>query len=98
MGESGGAPRHTSSPDIFVENFSAGVDYLGMLPGVDRNRIGAIGLCGSGGFALSAAQMDTRIRAVATASLYDISATSRQGLTPEQLHAAKAQLAEQRCV
>lgn len=96
MGESGGSPRHTSSPDIFVENFSAGVDYLGMLSGVDRNRIGAIGLCGSGGFALSAAQMDTRIRAVATASLYDISATSRQGLTPEQLHAAKAQLAEQR--
>ena len=55
MGESGGEPRHVSSPDIFAENFSAGVDYLGTLPFVDREQIGAIGICGSGGFALSAA-------------------------------------------
>ena len=62
MGESGGEPRHVSSPDIFAENFSAGVDYLGTLPFVDREQIGAIGICGSGGFALSAAQVDTRIK------------------------------------
>src|SRR5690606_33387662 len=54
-GESGGEPRRVSSPDIFVEDFSAGVDFLGTLPFVDRNRIGAIGLCGSGGFAITAA-------------------------------------------
>lgn len=54
MGESGGEPRHVSSPDIFAENFSAGVDFLGTLGFVDRERIGAIGICGSGGFALSA--------------------------------------------
>lgn len=47
-GESGGEPRHVSSPDIFAEDFSAGVDYLGTLPFVDRERIGAIGICGSG--------------------------------------------------
>ena len=52
-GESGGAPRHVTSPEIFAEDFSAGVDYLGTLAEVDRNRIGAIGICGSGGFALS---------------------------------------------
>ena len=62
MGESGGEPLHVSSPDIFAENFSAGVDYLGTLPFVDREQIGAIGICGSGGFALSAAQVDTRIK------------------------------------
>ncbi len=62
MGESGGEPRHVSSPDIFAENFSAGVDYLGTLPFADREQIGAIGICGSGGFALSAAQVDTRIK------------------------------------
>ena len=72
-GESGGEPRHISSPEIFSEDFSAGVDFLGRLPYVDRERIGAIGICGSGGFALSAAAMDSRIRAVATASMYDIS-------------------------
>lgn len=54
-GESGGEPRHISSPEIFSENFSAGVDYLGVQPFVDREKIGAIGICGSGGFALSAA-------------------------------------------
>ncbi|MDO4568233.1 MAG: alpha/beta hydrolase [Clostridia bacterium] len=95
MGESGGEPRHVSSPDIFAENFSAGVDYLGVQPFVDRSRIGAIGLCGSGGFALSAAQADTRIKAVATASLYDISAVGRM-IPPDQLARTKEQLCEQR--
>ena len=73
-GESSGEPRHISSPEIFSEDFSAGVDYLGSLDYVNREQIGAIGICGSGGFALSAAAMDTRIKAVATAAMYDISA------------------------
>jgi hypothetical protein len=78
-GESGGEPRHITSPEIFAEDFSAGVDFLGTLPHVDRERIGAIGICGSGGFALSAAQVDTRIKAVATAAMYDISRVQRNG-------------------
>ena len=72
--ESEGEPRHVSSPELFAEGFSACVDYIGTQPFVDREKIGAIGICGSGGFALSAAQMDTRIKAVATASMYDIGA------------------------
>lgn len=83
-GYSAGEPRHISSPELFAESFSAGVDYLGTRPFVDRERIGAIGICGSGGFALSAAQMDSRIQAVATASMYDISA-SREMLSEQQL-------------
>ncbi|MDR7161932.1 alpha/beta hydrolase [Arthrobacter sp. BE255] len=83
-GESGGEPRHVSSPDIFAEDFSAGVDYLGTLPYVDRERIGAIGICGSGGFALSAAQVDPRIKAVATSAMYDISRVSRNGWLDSQ--------------
>lgn len=79
-GESGGEPRDVSSPDFFVEDFSAGVDYLGTLPFVDREKIGVIGICGSGGFSLTAAQVDTRIKAVATASMYDISRMTRDGL------------------
>lgn len=85
MGESGGTPRHVSSPDIFAENFSAGVDFLGTVPFVDREKIGVIGICGSGGFALSAAQVDLRIKAVATASMYDITAAGRMGQTKEQI-------------
>ena len=67
MGESGGEPRNLSSPELFAESFSAAVDYLGVkIPYVDREKIGVIGICGSGGFALSAASVDPRIKAVAT--------------------------------
>ncbi|WP_243459339.1 alpha/beta hydrolase [Metabacillus bambusae] len=72
-------PRHLSSPDLFVEDFSVAVDYLGTRPFVDRNQMGVIGMCGSGGFAISAAQVDRRIKAVATVSMYDISRVSANG-------------------
>lgn len=96
MGESGGEPRHVSSPDLFSENISAGVDYLGLLPYVDRQRIAALGICGSGGFALSAAAVDTRIKAVVTASMYDMSVASRLGLSAEEIRQRKEQLSLQR--
>ena len=99
-GESGGEPRDVSSPDIFVEDFSAGVDFLGSLPFVDREKIGAIGICGSGGFSLTATQVDKRIKAVATASMYDISSMFRDGfgysLTDEQRNQMLEQLSRQR--
>lgn len=98
MGESGGFPRNVSSPDIFTENFSAAVDFLGLQSFVDREKIGVIGICGSGGFALSAAQCDTRIKAVATASMYDMSAAVRGNMDKAALQATKEQLAKQRWV
>jgi fermentation-respiration switch protein FrsA (DUF1100 family) len=79
-GESGGQPHFIASPEAFVEDFSAAVDFLGANPLVDRDRIGVIGVCGSGGFSLAAAQIDPRIRAVATVSMYDIGQAVRQGL------------------
>jgi fermentation-respiration switch protein FrsA (DUF1100 family)/quercetin dioxygenase-like cupin family protein len=99
-GESGGEPRHTSSPEFFVEDFSAGVDFLGTRDFVDREKIGAIGICGSGGFVLTAAQVDPRIKAVATASMYDISSMTRDGfgysLTDEQRIATLEQVSNGR--
>lgn len=99
-GESGGEPRHISSPEIFSEDFSAGVDFLGTRPFVDRNRIGVIGICGSGAFSLKAAQVDHRIKAVATASMYDMSRVIRNGwqdsMTDEQRSKMLDQLGEQR--
>lgn len=71
-GYSGGLPRYTASSAMYVEDFSAGVDYLGTLSYIDREKIGAIGICGSGGFAMSAATQDTRIKAVVTSAMYDI--------------------------
>ena len=99
-GYSGGKYREVSSPDIYTEDFSAGVDFLGVQEFVDRQRIAALGICGSGGFALSAAQVDPRIKAIVTASMYDISRYVRDGLgntmTDEQRKATQKQLAEQR--
>lgn len=80
VGESGGQPHGIASSEALVEDFSASVDFLGALPFVDRERIGVIGVCGSGGFGLAAAEIDPRIKAVATVSMYDIGQAKRQGL------------------
>ena len=99
-GESSGEPRHLSSPDIFVEDFSAGVDFLGTRPFVDRNKIGVIGICGSGGFSVTAAQVDHRIKALATVSMYDMSRVISKGwkdtMSNEQRSKTLDQLGEQR--
>lgn len=72
-GESGGESREVASPDINAEDFSAAVDFVGLLPYVDRGKIGVMGICGLSGMSLTAASVDTRIKAVATASMYDMS-------------------------
>lgn len=78
-GESSGEPRHVASPDFSTEDFSAAVDFLGLQKNVDRNKIGIIGICGFGGFALNATVVDKRVKAVATTSMYDISRVSAKG-------------------
>ncbi|WP_245272583.1 alpha/beta hydrolase [Rhizobium favelukesii] len=94
-GESGGQPYFTASAEAFVEDFNAAVDYLGSNSFVDRERIGLLGVCGSGGFGLAAAEIDPRIKAVATVSMYDIGQGQRQGLAAElDNDAVKKQLKE----
>ena len=83
VGESGGQPHGIASSEALVEDFSAAVDFLGGLTFVDRDRIGVIGVCGSGGFGLAAAEIDPRIKAVATVSMYDIGQAKRQGLAAD---------------
>jgi fermentation-respiration switch protein FrsA (DUF1100 family) len=79
-GESEGLPRNAVSPDFYAEAFSAAVDFLGTRPFVDRERIGAIGVCGSGSFVVSAAKIDPRMKAIATVSMYDMGAANRDAL------------------
>lgn len=99
-GESGGEPRNVASPDINTEDFSAAVDYLGLQPFVDRNRIGIIGICGFGGMALNATAIDKRVKAVATTSMYDMSRVMAKGyydaMTSEQRSQMLEQLGQQR--
>lgn len=78
-GESGGEPRNVASPDINTEDFCAAVDYLCSREDVDPERIGIIGICGWGGFALNAAAIDTRIKATVTSTMYDMSRVTANG-------------------
>lgn len=99
-GESEGKPRNAVAPDIYAEDFSAAVDYLGTRPFIDRNRIGVLGICGSGSFVISAAKIDPRMKAIATVSMYDMGSANRHALnnslTLEQRKQIIAEAAEQR--
>ncbi|WP_338785859.1 alpha/beta hydrolase [Metabacillus sp. FJAT-53654] len=101
-GESEGQPRNAVSPDIYAEDFSAAVDFLGTQNFVDRDRIGVLGICGSGSFAISAAKIDPRMKAIATVSMYDMGVANRNGLkhslTLEQRKKIIAEATEQRYV
>jgi uncharacterized protein len=101
-GESSGETRNMASPDVNTEDYSAAVDFLGLQANVDRNRIGAIGICGFSGMALTAATSDSRIKAVATASMYDMSRSMsrsyKDGYTLEQRHKVIDYLSQQRWV
>ncbi|WP_070886799.1 alpha/beta hydrolase [Pseudomonas argentinensis] len=90
-GESGGEPRDLASPDINTEDFSAAVDFLGLHKGVDRERIGIIGICGFAGMGLSAAAVDTRIKAVVTTAMYDMSRVMANGLNDSLTRQQRAQ-------
>jgi len=85
-GESEGDARNAVLPDMYAEAFSAAVDFLGTHEEVDRERIGGIGICGSGGFIISAAKIDPRLKAIATVSMYDMGAVTRNGYDKSQTH------------
>lgn len=101
-GGSEGEPRNAVLPEVYAETFSAAVDFLGTRPFVNRGSIGAIGICGSGSFAISAAKIDPRLKAIATISMYDMGTANRSGLgkafTPEQRKQIIAEAAKQRYV
>lgn len=79
-GESGGTPRQIDVPEIRVEDFSAAVDYLSNHPLVDQNGIGVLGICASASYSVSATQIDPRIKALATISMFDMGRARREGL------------------
>ena len=78
-GESGGTPRYVASPDINTEDFCAAVDFLSIQENVDPEHIGIIGICGWGGMAINAAAIDTRIKATAAMTMYDMTRVTANG-------------------
>lgn len=102
-GESGGQPRYMASPDINTEDFMAAVDFLSLCDLVDPNRIGIIGICGWGGMALNTAALDTRIKATAVMTMYDMTRVNAKGYfdaedSEEARYTKKAALCAQRIV
>ncbi len=102
-GESGGTPRYMASPDINTEDFQAAVDFLSVQENVDPEKIGIIGICGWGGMALNAAALDTRVKATAAITMYDMSRVNAQGYfddenTAESRHEKRKAMNAQRIV
>lgn len=100
-GESGGQPRYVASPDINTEDFCAAVDFLSVQENVDPERIGIIGICGWGGMAVNAAAQDTRIKATAAMTMYDMTRVNANGYfdsenTADARHAKKQAMNAQR--
>ncbi len=100
-GESGGQPRYMASPDINTEDFMATVDFLSVQENVDPERIGIIGICGWGGMAVNTAALDTRIKATAAITMYDMTRVNAKGYfdsedSEEARYAKKSAMCAQR--
>lgn len=100
-GESGGFPRDIQSPDINTEDFQAAVDFLVTHPQVDAERVGIVGVCGWGGYALNVAALDPRIKVTVVSTMYDLSRIATKGYfdssdTEEDRYRIRLALAEQR--
>lgn len=96
-GESSGEPRFVASPDLNTEDFSAAVDCLSLLPYVDAERVGILGICGWGGFALNAAVNDPRIKGTAAVTMYDMSRVSANGYFDSMNADGRYELRRQLC-
>lgn len=92
QGESGGEPRHTDNPAYRTEDIDGMADFITQYPGVDANRVGALGICGGGGYTLKAAQSDKRFKAIATLSMFNSGEVRRNGFQNSQLNTIQERL------
>lgn len=92
QGASGGMPRSVDKPANRIEDIHGMADYLSQYPGVDKERIGLLGICGGGGYSLKAAQTDKRFKALATLSMFDSGLVRRNGYQDSQLATVQERL------
>lgn len=94
QGASEGTPRNVDKPQFRTEDIHGMADYISAYPGVDANRLGALGICGGGGYTLNAAKSDKRFKAVATLSMFNSGQVRRNGYMNSQLDSIQARLKE----
>lgn len=92
QGASGGEPRNIDKPANRIEDIHGMADYISGYPGVDVNRLGILGICGGGGYALKAVQGDKRFKAVATLSMFNSGEVRRNGFQDSQLNTIQERL------
>jgi len=96
QGDSGGEPRFIEDPTLRVEDFRVVTDYLVTLPYVDEERIGVLGICGGGGYAINAAMTERRIKAIGTVTGANYGRLMREGFSGYDPIAALEAMAKQR--
>lgn len=92
QGSSGGEPRNIDKPAFRIEDIHGMADFITQYPGVDRERLGLLGICGGGGYALAAMQTDKRFESVATVSLFNSGRVRRNGYMDSQLDSIQQRL------
>lgn len=84
QGHSQGQPRNVDKPFYRIDDIRGMADFIAAHPGVDADRLGALGVCGGGGYTLTAAQTDKRFKAIATVSMFNSGRARRDGLHDSQ--------------
>jgi uncharacterized protein len=92
QGASAGEPRNVDKPFYRTDDVHGMADFIVGYPGVDVDRLGALGICGGGGYTLKAAQSDKRFKAVGTVSMFNSGRVRRNGLQDSQVDTIQARL------
>lgn len=92
QGGSGGEPRSTDKPQFRIEDIHGAADFITQYPGVDVARLGLLGICGGGGYSLSAAKSDKRFKTIATISMFNSGRVRRNGFEDSQLDTIQERL------
>lgn len=94
QGASAGTPRNMDKPYFRTQDIHGMADFIGAYPGVDPDNLGALGICGGGGYTLNAAKSDKRFKAVATLSMFNSGQVRRNGYMNTQRDSIQTRLQE----
>lgn len=92
QGGSGGQPRSVDKPAFRIEDIHGMADFIVRFRGVDADRLGLLGICGGGGYALAAAKTDKRFKSIATVSMFNSGRVRRNGYQDSQLASIRDRL------